>query len=246
VQKAVNQFHININNKAVLVEVHREMRRNTRASVVGKGILIRLPLLLSPSQQEREVEKLLDWAKTQLEKNEKLQKRVIGRHYNNEDTLSVGQRSYTISIDYEDRASHTARIDKGYIRVKLAKDASAHSSQKAIRHLLSRCIASDFMPHITRRVQELNHLHFRKDIKSIQLKYNHSNWGSCSSSGNINLSTRLLFAPDDVVDYVIIHELAHLVELNHSDRFWKVVSDVMPDYEEKEKWLKNHGAECDF
>ena len=78
------------------------------------------------------------------------------------------------------------------------------------------------------------------------MKYNHSNWGSCSSKGNINLSTRLLFAPDDVIDYVIIHELAHRIEMNHSPRFWKLVSDAMPDYKEKEKWLKVHGGKLGF
>ncbi len=246
VQKTIQRFQIQINEKPVLVEVHREMRRNTRASIVGKGVLIRLPLMLIPSQQEIEVEKMLTWAKTQLQQNEKLQKRVIGRHYEHEDKITVGEKTYAISIDREPRASHTAKLEKNYIRIKLAESASAHNAQKAIRHLLSRCVAADFLPQITRRVQEWNHLHFKKNIKSIQLKYNHSNWGSCSSSGNINLSTRLLFAPDDVIDYVIVHELSHLVELNHSDRFWKVVSDVMPDYMEKEKWLKEHGATCDF
>ncbi|MCB0682671.1 MAG: M48 family metallopeptidase, partial [Saprospiraceae bacterium] len=63
---------------------------------------------------------------------------------------------------------------------------------------------------------------------------------------NINLSTRLLFAPPKVIDYVIIHELAHLVEMNHSRRFWDLVAAAMPDYEEQEKWLKKFGHRCDF
>jgi predicted metal-dependent hydrolase len=66
-------------------------------------------------------------------------------------------------------------------------------------------------------------MYFQKPIKSVNLKYNLSNWGSCSTKGNINLSTRLLFAPDDVIDYVIIHELAHLLEMNHSPHFWAIV-----------------------
>jgi predicted metal-dependent hydrolase len=95
-------------------------------------------------------------------------------------------------------------------------------------------------------VNELNFQFFKKPIKSVNFKYNHSNWGSCSQSGNLNFSSRLLFAPDDVQDYVIIHELAHLVELNHSDRFWKLVSDAMPNYAEKEKWLKVNSNACRF
>jgi len=117
---------------------------------------------------------------------------------------------------------------------------------KSIRHLLSRVIANDFLPEIEQRVYELNQKYFQKNIKRVYLKYNKSNWGSCSSKGNINLSTRLLFAPSQVIDYVIIHELSHLIEMNHSPRFWKIVRDIMPNYEEQEKWLKVNGAKCDF
>jgi predicted metal-dependent hydrolase len=63
-------------------------------------------------------------------------------------------------------------------------------------------------------------------------------WGSCSASGNINFSWRLIMAPDDVIDYVILHELAHTIELNHSHRFWAIIAEVMPDYEQRK--LKLH------
>jgi len=69
---------------------------------------------------------------------------------------------------------------------------------------------------------------------------------SCSSKSNINLSTRLLFAPSDVIDYVIVHELTHLIEMNHSQKFWNLVKSVMPNYKQKEKWLKEYGKLCDF
>lgn len=66
-------------------------------------------------------------------------------------------------------------------------------------------------------------------------------WGSCSSKGNINLAWRLIMAPVDVIDYVIVHELAHTIVMNHSTRFWQIVSKVMPDYRQKERWLEeNH------
>ncbi len=118
--------------------------------------------------------------------------------------------------------------------------------QKSIKHLLSRLVGQDFLPSISRKVHDINHLYFKKKINSINLKYNQTNWGSCSAQGNVNLSTRLLFAPEEVVDYVIVHELAHLIELNHSSRFWKLVADAMPDYQEKEKWLKEMGPTCNF
>jgi len=86
----------------------------------------------------------------------------------------------------------------------------------------------------------------KEEINKISIKYNHSNWGSCSSKRNLNFSSKLLFAPDDVIDYVIIHELAHLKEANHSPKFWAIVAKAMPSYKEKKKWLSVNGKNLDF
>jgi hypothetical protein len=112
---------------------------------------------------------------------------------------------------------------------------------KAVQTLLSRILAADFREEIEERVHHLNRQTVNRPIRRIALKYNTSNWGSCSSDGNINFSTRLLFTPPHVQDYVILHELVHLVEPNHSDRFWATVAHYMPDYEQREQWLRENG-----
>jgi len=66
-------------------------------------------------------------------------------------------------------------------------------------------------------------------------------WGSCSSLGNLNFTWRLIMAPLSVIDYVVIHELVHLEEKNHSKKFWSKVKVLMPDYEEKDRWLRENG-----
>lgn len=67
-------------------------------------------------------------------------------------------------------------------------------------------------------------------------------WGSCSTTGTVSFAWRLIMAPMDVIDYVVVHELAHLREMNHSRRFWAVVAAVMPDYDAHRRWLRDHGG----
>lgn len=77
----------------------------------------------------------------------------------------------------------------------------------------------------------------------IAIRDQKSRWGSCSAKHNLNFNWKLIMAPEEVLRYVVIHELCHLVEFNHSARFWGLVSAQMPDYEAWKKWLKTHGSE---
>lgn len=68
-----------------------------------------------------------------------------------------------------------------------------------------------------------------------------SRWGSCSADGRISFNWKIVFAPESVIDYLVVHELAHLVEHNHSPRFWSQVARLLPDFEGERLWLRNHG-----
>ncbi|KKB78652.1 hypothetical protein VW35_08985 [Devosia soli] len=80
-------------------------------------------------------------------------------------------------------------------------------------------------------------------VNDIKLRSQSSRWGSCSSTGSINYNWRLILAPPFVLDYVAAHEVAHLVEMNHSDAFWATVKRTLPEMERGRAWLKAHGRE---
>lgn len=69
-----------------------------------------------------------------------------------------------------------------------------------------------------------------------------SRWGSCSTKGNLNFNCLLMLTPDYVIDYIVVHELCHLREMNHSEKFWAEVEKIMPDYQRAELWLKQSGG----
>ena len=236
---------IKINEKKHLIKIYYEKRNNSRVSIGKAGINIRLPLNLNKEEQLKQILKFKAWAQKKLEENPDKFKEKI-KEYNDGDVLKVGEEEYKLKINFKDKHSSSARIVGNEINLVISSNLKGIIQNKYISSLLSKCVASKRLPLLKNKLEELNKQHFNKKINKIFFKNNKSNWGSCSSIGNINISTRLLFAPDDVLEYVCIHELAHLKERNHSESFWNLVREVMPNYKEKEKWLKENREKCVF
>ena len=119
------------------------------------------------------------------------------------------------------------------------------------------CVAG-MRPHIDRRISDFLKREARRDLEAASRRYaetlgvkfrrvsvrdQSSRWGSCSNTGVLSFSWRLILAPPFVLDYLAAHEVAHLVELNHSAKFWRVLKRINPDCDRAKVWLDNHGAE---
>jgi predicted metal-dependent hydrolase len=122
---------------------------------------------------------------------------------------------------------------------------------------LTLCVAGD-RAHVERRVRdflkreakrdlEAAVLHYTRELnlpnRSVGLRDTTSRWGSCSSEGSLNFSWRLILAAPEVLDYLAAHEIAHLVHMNHTARFWKLTQKLCPATDRAEAWLKVHGKE---
>jgi predicted metal-dependent hydrolase len=119
------------------------------------------------------------------------------------------------------------------------------------------CVAGQ-APHLPRRVQDYLKREAKRDLESasrqaaqalgvevrrVSVRDQSSRWGSCSSSGVLSYSWRLILAPSFVLDYLAAHEVAHLIEMNHSRRFWRLVGRICPDMGRAKAWLDAHGAD---
>jgi predicted metal-dependent hydrolase len=96
--------------------------------------------------------------------------------------------------------------------------------------------------HIRNRADELSQ-RLSVSYNRLTIRGARTRWGSCSKKGNINFNWKLMMVPEPVIDYVIIHELAHLKEMNHSKDFWKLVAEHCPQWRKHRKWLKEHEVE---
>lgn len=235
---------IRIAEKSYPLIIYYENRSSVRASIGKNGVIMRIPLALNKVDQYKAINKLKEWAIKKLQ--ESPPKREEKREYKNGEVLKIGNREYILSIELKDKRSSSARILDNKINLSISGSLAQEERRKNISSLVSRVIGAKFHDYVKEKIHSLNKLHFNQPINKIFLKNTSSRWGSCSSNNNINISTRLLFAPDDVLTYVCIHELAHLIEKNHYPQFWALVEKAMPDYKDKIGWLKEHGYTCIF
>ncbi|HLN39968.1 MAG TPA: SprT family zinc-dependent metalloprotease, partial [Xanthobacteraceae bacterium] len=119
------------------------------------------------------------------------------------------------------------------------------------------CVAGN-APHLDRRVGDYLRREAKRELETASLKYaaalgvaakritvrdQSSRWGSCSTTGMLSFSWRLILAPSHVLDYLAAHEVAHLLEMNHSPRFWRLVQRLCPEHDRAKTWLDAHGAD---
>ena len=109
-------------------------------------------------------------------------------------------------------------------------------SQNDIKALAEK--AAKVIPEKTKYYAPLIGVNYAK----ITIRNQTSRWGSCSSNGNLSFNCLLMLCPDSCIDYVVVHELCHRKELNHSPRFWRLVENILPDYKARRAWLRENGS----
>ena len=222
-------------------------RYNARAAVTSKALIIRLPEGLSARQREEQLQSMLDWAKTTWERKPEafaaFQRTELSANYR----FTVRGQDFAIRVVPHDLRHHKiVETGPGQLAALVNTTDGRLATGKLLPKLLAKHFGARHLPRIAARVHELNARHFQRPINAVKLSDTYGRWGSCSSKGNINLATRLLLAPDEILDAVIIHELAHLVVPNHSAAFWAEVERALPNHKEYDVWLKEHGKELLF
>lgn len=216
--------------------VHRTnpRSRSVRVSISPAGVVSvtrhpNFPLW----RAEQFVEKSQDWIEKQLRKLH-VQKKIYELDGSKKNLLYRGM-VYGVEVRKAPTASPVEFL-AGKILVSPVEN-TPESTSRALERWLRSESEHILVKKIHRFAEEMG-----AKFTNVVFKSTTTRWGSCSSTGNINLHWRLIQAPDGVADYVIIHELAHRREMNHGPRFWKLVEKHDPEYRSHRIWLKKHGV----
>jgi predicted metal-dependent hydrolase len=212
-----------------IVENERAKRLTLRIDAGGRGLRVTLP----PGVPGREVDRFLDrhqgWLETRLAKlpdraglrpGAKVPIRGVPHLIVHE----PGKRGSVSVAETEDGPALVVCGDRRHLPRRIA-DFLKREAKREIEPLVARHSAS-----VGRRAT------------SIRFKDTTSRWGSCSSSGGLSFSWRIMMAPPAVIDYLVAHEVAHLREMNHGPKFWKLCTELCPGTEKCKAWLKRNGS----
>lgn len=204
----------------------------------AKRIILRVKsaklIVVTPKEiSEHRVSKLIaenkDWILSTIEEQQDSLK--VGITISDGSEITIMDKAYSVRLLHNQSSAKTSFIDTELV---INSPDNSHVTE------LIRWLRKRYKKIISTRVQTYAKT-FGYEVVKVTLRDQSTRWGSCSTNGTISLNWRLIFAPTAVLDYVIIHELAHLKHMNHSKDFWSEVERMMPDYKTYKRWLRQNG-----
>jgi predicted metal-dependent hydrolase len=228
-----------IDGQTIMYTVKRSFRaRRIRLEVRPQmGLTVIVPRSYKISQLPRLLKSKERWISSNLAKY---------RHFQSSSAVKKIRSSDAIPYLGRDLKLVKRENHSGAVGVTLEGDTMAVSSELFENGILGLALERWYRAEAARVIsQRIDKLSSEMGIsyKRIVIRGQKTRWGSCSHKRNLNFNWKLIMAPESVIDYVIIHELTHLKEMNHSKRFWELVTQYCPGWREHKKWLKQHEAD---
>ena len=217
------------------VEVIRTNRKKSISiQLDGALVKIRAPKTISDNRIRNLIAKRTPWIKTKLDEHLKRPPKITNNFVDGEHLEYLG-RSYQLKV--LENTTPSVKLKNGCLLVSIS--AAEQKKPGSIQALVEGWYKSRAEKYLHNKTMEISKL-VRVKPSSVSIKNYKSRWGACSNTGVVTYNWRIIKAPRHIVEYVIIHELCHLIELNHSPRYWMNVEKFIPRWKERRDWLKSN------
>jgi len=221
-------------------ELSYEVRHSDEATEPRIDVDIHGVRVVLPENSTMEPEELLSenaaWVINKKQKYDNYREQVPNREFEPGETFPYLGEEYEIVVEKRP-SSETAEND-----LRLAEH---HVEQTSIKRALETFYRRKAREYFEKEADQLTN-EMGVEYDKIEIRNQRTKWGSCSTSGTLGLNWRLMMAPPDVVAYILVHELAHLREQNHTDKFWSIVAEYDPEYQDHAEWLEKNGTRLVF
>ena len=219
-----------IEGKKFHIEIKYLWKKNSSASIKENSLEFRFPRFISKRKEEEHFQKLLNNLVKKIKKNP--------HHFTDDskDLIEKGYFNFAGEKFYIVKNHHKKKIYFSENTFYSPVDIFTETLEKEIPKLL----AQRYSYLIEEKVKELNKKTFNYFIKKVETKFYKSKWGHCTSNNTISINIKLLNAPKEVLEYVIIHELAHIKVKSHSREFWREVEKFCPHHRKIRKYLREN------
>ena len=232
---------IDIGNVDLEIQVERTNRKRTISlQVKNNKLIIKTPRRVSKKILYDLIKRKQNWIKQRAILNVEEQN-LKNREFIDNEKFYYRGNEYRLSLILGRKEA--VKIEEGLLQVWYVADKSIVRS--TIKRLLEDWYLKESTKVLKARTEELAQ-QMKVQPCGITVKNYNSKWGSCTANNKISYNWRIIMAPDCIVDYLIIHELSHIIEPNHSKNFWYQVGNYCKDFKKKRKWLRENGHKLVF
>jgi predicted metal-dependent hydrolase len=214
-------------------KIVRSQRKTLAIHVRYPNVEVRAPLAVSERQIHRFIQEKSAWIESKL----LIQSHKHGERYQISENNVIPFMGKTKRIHCSKATRNQVTANEDCITIQ---GPNLNAAKR--RSLFEAWLKTQAQAELTTRTHALTHrLGIGNRLKGIKYRKTKSKWGHCTSQGIVQYNWLVLMAPEHVIDYLVTHEVCHLVHLDHSKQFWQLVADIQPAYHESKQWLKEHG-----
>jgi predicted metal-dependent hydrolase len=217
--------------------IHFEIKYKKRTSMsisidLYGNVEVQAPKGISDERVILAIEEKWDWIQ---QKRKEMKDRTLGPTVK---TYEHGEKFLYLGKEYPIQISHDLNILQDYVVFEEEKlhIYAKHLEDEKIKQTLKRFYYQQCKKVVEDSIKKYQG-NFKVKPRSIRITDNKTNWGTCDSRQQLTFNWRLAMAPLNVIDYVVVHEMCHMVHLNHDRSFWRLVGKILPDYKQQENWL---------
>lgn len=237
-----NMDSITINHRKIPFTVRRSSRAKRlrlQVNTEEPQVVLTVPRFVLKIQADRFLEEKIPWIEKQWAKVEKQSKLRPKPKYLDGDTFYYFGEPLILELIPAYLKRPIVRIRENKIQVSVYRYISKSEGIKMIKKAIKEFYKKKAEETINDRLQYFNQ-HYQFHYNRVTLRNQKTRWGSCSGKKNLNFNWKLIMAPIEIIDYVVVHEMCHLKQMNHSKKFWELVAERMPRYKILRKWLREN------